>query len=812
MSSFCWISRAALLSSVTFAASAFAQEAPVAQATQDTANTNQTGGVDEIIVTARKRAENIQNVPASVSAMTPEQLERYDINNLEDIAVHSPSLNITRASNGAAGAVTIRGIGSTVTSSGIDQTVATVVDGVHFGHGRIIEEGFFDLGRVEILRGPQSLFFGKSSTAGVISITTADPTSKPEYIVKLGYEIEAKQLLGEVIASGPLSDTLGLRIALRGQNTSRGLFHNTADPVYARTFDVATGNTNFYLAPPAVRNGPGGNQILGRATIKWQPVPEFTATLKASYNLSHNDNPSGNYVIFDCGPGGLSFSPKTACTRDFKVAQNNFPAEFALELGTNNGELFNRWESYGATLTLGYEADKFNIQSVTNYNENTNEYMIDGDYFSANTQNTFTYNNDARSSISTELRALSTLEGPLNFLAGVFFQRSKFEIGPYRAHIASAENSDAPPTLRFTALTKDSNTLNKTYAAYGQVIWKAIPQVEVTGGARYTHETKDSYFNQPYINPTLQGIWPENQPFTADQSFNNFSPEVTLSWKPQNDLLIYAAYKTGYKSGGFSNSGILSVFGSPQDFLFGPEKAKGFEGGVKATLFDRQLRLNAGIYHYKFNDLQVDFFNSTTISFVTTNAGSAVSKGFEIEGQFAPRALKGLSLNATLNYNKSRYVDYIAPCVAGQKPSEGCTLIARGVPSQQLAGKPTSNAPLWTGSLAANYVTPINDRFDLDLSAAALYSDDFLASPFANAVARQPSFVTVNGAIRIKTNDDRWDFALIGQNLTNRFVIRNTHDVVGTGSGTGTEAGVRALLVGQASNPRTIQLQATFRF
>ena len=150
----------------------------------------------------------------------------------------------------------MRGIGSSSTSIGIEQSVATVVDGVYYGQGRIIQEGFFDLGRIEILKGPQALFFGKNATAGVISITTADPTDTPEFRSRAAYEIKAEQVLGEAIFSGPLSDTLGARLAIRGSKMFGGYYRNVANTQVFSALDLATGAVNSYDAAPTSADQP----------------------------------------------------------------------------------------------------------------------------------------------------------------------------------------------------------------------------------------------------------------------------------------------------------------------------------------------------------------------------------------------------------------------------------------------------------------------------------------------------------------------------------------------------------------------------
>ena len=177
---------------------ALAQDSEVSSDSE--ADEPQEGGIGEIVVTARKREESLQDVPVAVSAFDEKLIQNRDITSVEKIAAIAPNFNVGRASNGSGAQLTLRGIGSSSTSIGIEQSVAVVVDGAYYGQGRVIQEGFFDLQRVEVLKGPQALFFGKNATAGVISITSADPGPNPEFMLRGGYEFQAQQYRVEGVA------------------------------------------------------------------------------------------------------------------------------------------------------------------------------------------------------------------------------------------------------------------------------------------------------------------------------------------------------------------------------------------------------------------------------------------------------------------------------------------------------------------------------------------------------------------------------------------------------------------------------------
>lgn len=774
------------------------------------------GGLGDIVVTARKRAESTQDIPVSVTALGADQIARYDLSNLERVAASTPQFAIGRSPSGSGATLVLRGIGSNSTSIGLEQSVAVVVDGVYYGQGRIINEGFFDLERMELLKGPQALFYGKNATAGVISIASKDPTDTPEYLARIGYEFRGQQLMGEAVASGPISDTVGVRLAVRASDMFGSYFKNLASPMTYRTTDIATGQVTDHIAP-AGKQEPGNREFLGRFTLRWTPTDALTATLKASASNNRADNPASSSVLYRCRTGNYQLNPAVPCGENFHIYQNDSPAAVAevQPHAGKNGALGNRYRAWAVTATIEYDLDEISFTSVSNYNRNRNVFRFDGDSGSAPLPAVAATEWSTFDAFSSEFRVLTDYDGPINAMAGVYYQKTKRDYLSWTAQFG-VENSAAPhPYQRYLANSKDSESKGETIAGFGQLMWQVVPEVELTAGVRYTHETKDSYFVQPYAHPTYValGIFSPNQRIAADQTFSNWSPEITASYQPTEDITLYAAYKTAYKSGGFSNSGILSPSASVEDFAFNPETAKGFEGGIKTTLFDRQLRFNVGAYWYKYSDLQLDFFRSDIFAFSTINAGSATSKGIEAEFDYAPMDLPGLTLRGSINYNKARYGDVpLAPCYQGQTPAAGCSIIPGLGGRQNLKGKPTAMAPLWTASLGAQYETQITDALTLGLSADARYSDDYLVSAFGHPFTRQNSYVNLDASVRLRTTDDQWELALIGKNLTNRFYATGGVDAPATGGGTGTPGGFYADQVGYIAMPRTVQLQATWRY
>lgn len=783
------------------------------------------GGLSDIVVTARRRAESVQDIPVAVQAISAQEIQARDLTSLEKIAATTPQFTVARASNGAGAQLTMRGIGSSATSIGIEQSVAVVVDGVYYGQGRVINEGFFDLARVEVLKGPQSLFFGKNATAGVISLTTADPGNRPEYIGRVGYEFNAQQLVGEAIVSTPISDTAGLRVAVRGSKMFDGYYENLARDSTYTTINSANGVRTGHIAPAAARIQPQEREYIGRVTFKYEPTDRLSTTIKASGSFSETVGNGWNYTPVNCPTGSTALNPSYPCTRDFVQYQNAIPRDIAQDLpySRDDGELYNKYRSWQITGTANYRFDNVTLTSITNYNWNNNQFACDCDFLGGDTWAT---ENASYRAFSQELRALTDFEGPINLMFGGLFQDTRRDF--FQAVVFSgSEDSRAAPSNRYVSYAKQSATDGRTLSAYGQVMWKILPTLEATAGARYINETKKSWFTQPYVNASLTSIFrPEsaatNGTLYGDQTFDDWSPDITVSWKPNSDVMVYGAYKVAYKSGGFSNSAINATR-SPnpsQDLTFNPEKGRGFEAGVKSTLFDNQLRLNVAAYSFQYVDLQIDFFNAANFAYVTYNAGRARSKGVELDFEFAPRDVRGLTLRGSLNYNSARYETFLAPCYSGQSRDEGCTLNSAGATTApgvagtffDLSGSRTAMAPDWTGTAGVAYETETNSGFVVGANADVRYSDWYITSGFGDPRTRQDAYAVLDAGVRVSTDDERWELALIGKNLTNKYYRLGGGTAPLTGSGTGTNNRVQGDILGYGALPRTVRLQLTARY
>lgn len=769
-----------------------------------------------MIVTARRIPELAQNAPVAVTVLSTERIHNYNANSLEQVAAITPGLIITRGNSGSGADFSLRGIGSNFSSIGIEQSVAVVVDGVYYGQGRVIDEGFVDVERIELLKGPQSLFFGKNSTAGAISITTVNPGREFDAKGRLGYEILSRNPLGEMMLSGPLTDSLSVRLVAAGQKMLDGYVRNRANAGTYATFDAATGTLTAHPVPaPGDRDLPDESFALGRLTALYKPAEDLEISLKSTVDHNEQGGTSWNDRLWKCPTGTSTFpgSAAESCDDTFNISQNPAPHDVAAtrkDMRRKDGELYALYDSYAVTAQIEKQLAPMTLTAVSNYQRF--RYSNNSDYDFTSVPAIWSDQHNTYRAFSQELRARSRFETPLNFLLGLYFQDTQVNFAQAAVFFGSENSLAADPANRYASVTKRSATDGRTWAGYGQLIWTFLPDWELAAGARYTEEKKNSFFIQPYVNPFFALLYAENHRLAAQQEFSDLSPEVTLSWKPQEQMLLYAAYKTGYKSGGFSNSADDVVGGAGVANLeFEPETVEGAEVGLKALLLEQQVNVAVNAYRYRYSDLQVDFFNALNFALITTNAGSAISEGAEIEGEYQPSWLAGMRLRGALAYNRAHYGRYIGPCYAGQTRAQGCN-VGGGAPLQNLSGQPTADSPRWTGTIGIEQDIHIGAGLTLGISTDVRYSDSYSVNPFAQPLDRQSSYVNVDAALRLSTTDQRWKIEAIGKNLTNNFVVTYASDMPSTGTPPGGDTGQLADQFALFAPARSVTLQLTYSY
>ena len=785
-----------------------AQDGPVAHSSAD----------GEIIVTARKRDETSIAVPVALTAVGAAELERRAINSMDGLARVVPALTIGDNAAQQGGIVAIRGLAGADTNPFGDQAVSFNVDGVGIGRASIRRMAEMDLQQVEVLKGPQALFFGKNSPAGIISIRTADPTPDFQGKISAGYEFKADEIRTEGFISGPISETLGFRLA--------GYFSD----MKGWTKNIAP--TGPGIAEPTSRRSPNGDEIAGRLTLKWEPDDRFNARLKLTYGRLKNDGPTSMFQPVDCplGTPQGSFAPEN-CRAD------NISTTSAL--GPRLGELFNPRFGDGNTylrqnqllggLELNYNlTDDLTLTSVTGLYQVHTRFVGN---FTDNFRDTGaapktllgSYQNFRLREFTQELRLTSDFDGAFNFMLGGLFQDTKA-----KTHTITAFNPTTPTFSNSYRFQQDGTA----WSVFAQGMIDVTPTFEVSFGGRYSKEKKKLPVALSAVgnNPDCPGIDKTactdelfditGPDFERSKSWKNFSPEATLTWRPSQTLTLYGSYKEGFLSGGFNANnpvGFTSpTFTTPGRSTYDQQTIEGFEAGIKAALLGGALRTNFALYTYKTKGLQVTVTTQGT-QVELRNAGSVRTKGAEFDFTYRT-PLEGLTLTGALAYNKGSYLDYQASCYRGQS-SNTCFLqpnrAADGVEAllQDLSGTRLVRAPRWTGNAGFNFETPVTSGIKIGLSGNASWSSGFFTQVTSSPGSWQKSYELFDATLRVADVDDTWEVALIGRNLTDKYYFVRSSDIPFTGSTPGAAAvGVLGDTGAVPSRGREIMLRVSFRF
>ncbi len=817
---------AAMAAGLVWASAGAAQtaNAPAAQATEsveeraqaaaqasDDASQAVPANSEEIIVTARRRDERLIDVPVDITAVGGATLSKYQVTRITDLATLVPMMIVSKAASGSSASIFLRGVGSTALSAGFDQSVSFVIDGIPMSRGREISNPQFDIQRVEVLKGPQALFFGKNATGGLIHVVSNSPTNTLQAGVTAGYGFDADERYVDGFVSGPLSNTIRARIAGRYSN-SDGAFTNTAAATY----------TNYIPGQFRSTTGPkrGGQETLGmRGTIDWDVTPDFTLELKGGFN-SVNDGGPTDIIERVCGSGrttplpanGLPPSPNADCWVNGRSDQSALPIQVAEAdyRYARDGYMYGDYDSQYAVLTAHVSSDPFDMTSISGYYhfKQTDLNNVSGEAYPAS----FSQLADFKQ-FSEELRFQSKFSGPFNILFGAFYSHGEFEFNTdaYIFPIPLGANTT------FTTFKRNNGFTSDSMSFFAEGTYTFAERWELAAGARYSVESRDSYQYSLPANSAFGAAFPGGISLNDNYNDTNLSPQVTLRFKPSDDVSIYAAYKQGFKSGGFNISQALTPAATVAQGQFSAETAEGGEIGLRSLLADNSLSFNMTVYHYVYSDLQVQFFDPQAVSLTAGNAGKLTTQGVEVDFNWQVPGLTGFSLRGTGAYNNAKYGDYIGQCYPGQTIAGGCDLSPAGgkFNSQDYDGRTPPKAPRWAGRAGFSYDTPIGGGgMSAQLSSDVSYTSSYYYTDALRPDAIQPGYFKIDAAVSLNGRDDRWTVSLIGRNLTNELVVGAANDIpFAGGTGTGTAGpGVTADMSAFIDNPREIFLEFKLRY
>jgi iron complex outermembrane receptor protein len=648
------------------------------------ARATDSGAVQDIIVTARRRNESIQTTPVAITAIAPSQLASTATVNISQLQGQAPGVVITTQSTGAATAnISIRGIAFADVEKSFDPAVGVNVDGVYIGTstGQLLD--FFDIASIEILRGPQGTLFGRNTIAGVINIRRTRPTGE------WGGKFEA--------SVGDYQD-IGLRGVLN--------MPIIKDVLAAKLFGFHD-ETHGYLtnAFTGQHIGRSDNNNFGAAFLL-TPTSNFDALLTLEEQKQSFKPYNGS--LLRPGDAFCSFVPAQACNN------NTTTDQYRIFPGINP---LGYYRARAATLEANLTEGPVKITSVTSYRESREAQEQDfgtvGLYDALRKQK---YHQ-----VSEELRASGKIFSNLDYVAGLYYFDSKYHL------IQSTKVFGA-----FAGL-QDTTGKSRSEAAFVDFDWEFLPKLRLSGGGRFTHDTK---YN---INPLLIDPATGDVGAYAKKSWSKFTPKVTLDYRPIDTLMFYATFSRGYRSGGFNGRG-QTFFSATTPY--DPETVSAYEGGIKSEFFDRKLSINLAGYYTDYKKIQ----QSSTVTLaggignetIVTNAAGARIHG--VEGDITARPVRNLTLRASAGWTKSHFRGFIV-----DQP------IGTDVRTFDFSAVHLIYAPKITASFNAEYKIPITERSDVTISGGYRY-----LSRYDQQIAADPATpIPATGIIVVAQNDPR---------------------------------------------------------
>lgn len=718
---------------------AYAQTASQPQAPSAAPTEASDASLVDIVVTAQKRPERLQETPVAVTAFTQADLDAGVNRTLVDIVKTAPGVSFSSGNTARAEGIRIRGVGTASFSEGVTGSVATVVDGIVLGRQA---QGLFelnDIAQIEVLRGPQGTLYGATSTAGLINIVTQRPSASPTAAWDVQYG-NFNEVRARATVSGPLAgDTLKARIS------------------------------GYY----AIRDGEITNVVNGedlnnrreygfRGKIELQATPNLNFLLTGDFIESRNRCCS---LTFRTVGTPAAIAPVIASESNRNVALNS-PASAQLN------------RAWGVTLQGDYNLGSAVITSITGYRRWTFSDGGDVDFTALNIIPFAGTDNQSRQ-FSQELRIASKGENRLSYIAGLYFfdqtldAQSRFDQRLAPLFIPNATGA-AIGQIRETAVR---TIRQKQYSAFAQLEYKVADTVKLIGGLRYTKFDLGLDFARTNTNPLLGTITgaPFNSllvlglptAFTTTNNDTNLSGKAGIQFQPTRDVMAYASYTRGYKGPAVRADSGDPIAGADVAITarIAPETVDSYEAGIRTQFLDRKLTINLTGFYSKFKNFQANTVNpANPVQQSLVNAGDVSTRGAELEVSLRP--LTGLTLAGSAAYVDAQYGNILVSCnafrtVAGCNPVGAAFLL-------NLNGQQFQNAPRWTSNLSANYDFAVGSDLRAFVRGEAQYRSSVYFNFARDPLTRQGGYTLFNATVGLRTADDRFSVSVYGKNLSNQ--------------------------------------------
>jgi iron complex outermembrane receptor protein len=686
-----------------------AQDAAADASAADTTTEESQGGIADIVVTAQKREGRLQDIPIAVSAIGSDEIERRSVLSVSDLPALVPGVSV--AQHAGYNRLFIRGIGLTSISNGQDPSVSFQVDGVVIGRPSAQLAAFFDIERIEVLRGPQGTLYGRNATGGSVNLITRRPTRELSGYFDVSYgNYDRLELTGAL--SGPVTTDGGVRARFAFQRLTRDGYGRNV------TLNEDIDDQRSFAMRGTIEADLGEN-----------------ADLAITADYAREDD--HNYAFHAFGPYRSDVAMPGLATGGTILANSR---DVTTEVPTRNDRTF-----WGLSATLGVDvSDAVRIQSITGYRDSRRDNYSDPETTSRPIfapTNTF----ESAEQFSQELQFLYDSER-VKGVVGLFYYdedlSARLDLAfPFVGGLLGFPNADF----------EENGTVGiKSYAAFTEWTLEPIDRVRLTAGLRYSKEKRDSVGTFTIFNflPPPNGA--NNViPIDVDRSWDAFTPKFGIDYRPNDDLMLYASATRGFKSG-------VLLVGNPNPPV-NPETIWAYEAGFKSTLADRRVQFNASAFYYDFTDLQVNKIVGNSI--ITENAASARTKGFEVE--FRAQPVEGISLNADLTYLDAKFQTFVTGHPA--RPELG---------QIDLSGNRLVNAPKWAANAGAEFDLPVGLPGRLSLRGDMAYSGRVYFTEFNELSTSQKAVATFDLSL-LYESDSGWRASIFAKNIGNEKVVSN---------------------------------------
>ena len=788
------------------------------------------GGIQEIVVTAQKREENVQSVPIAISAFAGEALAERAVGNVSQLAALSPNVNldsgVSFSASTAVLAASIRGIGASDFAFNIDPAVGVYIDGVYLARSVGANQDLLDVERIEILKGPQGTLFGRNTIGGAVSIVTREPGK--EFGVRGDLTVGRFDLFqARASVDLPLAENLYSLVTV-DVKTRNGYLKRLPFPG-----SLGANSPPFTVYPASAYDSPSREGDEDNRTIRGKVKYDgnaFRLTLSGDYAYTKGTAPTKLLQTTNGDPGGLfgnlynlcigtSIADLTAIglinmcnssgtqlpsrhrSQTFAVNRLYTLAGVNVDSNPNNnllpwdnrfitnsrdtsyatGNNFSRLRNWGFTGTAEFDvSDSAMLKSITAYRKSKWLSGLDGD---GSPINMSSYSFEQRQmQFSQELQLVgNALDEKLNYVLGAYYFHESGFLADYVIAGEGIYVIDGPNWLKTDA-----------YAGFGQLDYRFSDLIGITLGARYTKESKSFEGGQQELSglfyklagspcSNLAGdIFPNavlpngqtcrvanNYPDPSNPlriypgginhlSFNNFSPKAGVQIHPADDVMIYGSWSKGYKTGGWTTR-----YSTPQTFVssFNPEKATTYEVGLKSTLADRRLQVNAALFLTNYNAIQLNYQvgGSPTIA----NVGDGKIKGGELEIVAQPS--RALTLNFALGYTDAYYTA-LDPAVA---VTSGPSALQAGA----VVGSVLPKTPKWKVNFSPRYEIELGNGGSITLLGDYTFISKQTNNVERTFVLNRPSVSILNASVAYRDPEDRYSVTVGGTNLTNERYI-----------------------------------------